>query len=68
LKLEGEIYTACVQRVMVYGNEARATTDENVRRLVRTALVRWMCGVTLKDSKSTHELLGRLSVEDIVML
>jgi hypothetical protein len=29
-------------------------------------MVRWMCGVTLKVSKSTYELLGRLGVEDIV--
>jgi hypothetical protein len=28
--------------------------------------VRWMCGVTLKDKKSSQELLGRLGVEDVV--
>jgi len=29
-------------------------------------MVRWMCGVTLKDRKSSDELLGRLGVEDVV--
>jgi hypothetical protein len=41
---------------------------EDVRRLVRpeSAMVRWMCGVTLKDRKSSDEFLGRLGVEDVV--
>jgi len=29
-------------------------------------MVRWMCGVTLKDRKSSRDLLDRLGVEDIV--
>jgi hypothetical protein len=26
-------------------------------------MVRWKCGVTLKDNKSSQELLGRLGVD-----
>jgi hypothetical protein len=65
LKLKGTIYRACVQRVMVYGSETWAAKVEDVRRLVRTerAMVRWMCGVSLKDRKSSDKLLGRLGVE-----
>jgi hypothetical protein len=39
-----------------------------VRRLesVATAVMRWMCGVKLKDWKSSHELLDRVGAEDIV--
>jgi len=50
------------------GSETWAAKVEDVRRLVRTerAMVRWMCGVTLKDRKSSDELLGRLGVEDVV--
>ena len=53
LKLKGKMYRACVQRVMVYGSETWAAKVEDVRRLVRTerAMVRRMCGVTLKDRK-----------------
>jgi hypothetical protein len=53
---------------MVYGSETWATKVEDVQRLVRTerAMVRWMCGVTLKDKKSSQELFGRLGVEDVV--
>ena len=57
-----------MQRVMVSGSETWATKIEDVRRLVRTerAMVRWMCGVTLKDSKLSRDLLDRLGVEDVV--
>jgi len=36
-------------------------------KLERTqcAMVRWMCGVTLKDRKSTEELQNRLGIEGI---
>jgi len=49
-----------VQRVMVYGSETWAAKVEDVRRLVRTerAMVRWMCGVTLKDRKSSGRVVG----------
>jgi len=55
---------ACVQRVMVYGSETWAAKVEDVRRLVRTerAMVRWVCGVTLKDRKSSRDLLDGLGV------
>jgi len=62
------VLIACVQRVMVYGSETWATEVEDVQRLVKTerAVVRWMCGVTLKDRKSSQELLGRLGVENVM--
>ena len=31
----------------------------------QSAMVRWMCGVTLKDRKNTEELQSRLGVEGI---
>jgi hypothetical protein len=42
----------------------RLRTCEDLR--TERAMVRWMCGVTLKDSKSSQVLLDRLGVEDIV--
>src|SRR5260221_11254854 len=65
LKLKGKIYTACVQRVMEYGSETWAMKVEDMRRLERAErmMVRWMCGVTLKDRKRNEELLGRLGIE-----
>jgi hypothetical protein len=52
---------------MVYGSETCTAKVEDVRRLVTTdrAMLRWMYGVTLKDRKSSRDLLGRLGVEDV---
>jgi hypothetical protein len=71
LKIKGTIYRSCVQSVMIYGSETWATKVEDVNRLVRAErmMVRWMCGVTLKDRIHSEELLERLgitSVADVV--
>jgi hypothetical protein len=54
-----------VCRVMVCVSEKWAAKVEDLRKLAKTetAMVRWMCGVTLKDRKSHQELLRRLGVE-----
>jgi hypothetical protein len=57
LKLKGKIYRACVQSVMVYGSETWAMKVSNLQQqLERTerTMVRWMCGVTMKDRKWTR--------------
>jgi hypothetical protein len=78
LKIKGTIYRTCVQSVMVYGSETWATKVEDVNRLVRAErlMVRWMRGVSLKDTihrevtEELHvhvlELLGITSVADVV--
>lgn len=65
LNLKGKIYKACVQRVLVYGSETWAMKVEDMRRLERTErmMIRWMCGVTLKNSTSSQELRERLHVD-----
>lgn len=65
LKLKGKIFKTCVQTVMLYASETWAVKAEDMSKLERTqnAMVRWMCGVTLKDRKSTEELQNRLGVE-----
>jgi len=71
LKVKGKLYSACVQCVMIYGSETWAMKLEDMQRLERTEkmMIRWMCGVTLKDKNSSEELrnkLGIVSVSDIV--
>ena len=56
---------------MVYGSETWPMKADDLLRLVRTErmMVRWMCGVTLKDRKASVELLDRLgvvAVDDVV--
>lgn len=67
LRTKGRIYTACVRSAMVYGSETWAMKVEDLHRLERTErmMVRWMCGVTLKDRKGSEDLLGRLGIESI---
>jgi len=62
LVLKGKLYCACVRSVMVYGSETWAMRVEDMNRLVRAErmMVRLMCGVSLRDGKSSAELLSRL--------
>jgi len=71
LKVKGRLYSECVQSIMTYGSETWAMKLENMQRLERTEkmMIRWMCGVTLKDRNSSVELrkeLGIVGVSDIV--
>ena len=52
---------------MVYGSETWAMKVEDTNRLERTErmMVRWMCGVTLKDRKRSEDLLDRLGIESV---
>jgi len=60
LKLKGKIYRTCVQSVMVYGSETWAAKAEDVHSLERTEMVmiRWMCGVSLRDRRQNVKLLN----------
>ena len=67
LQTKGKIFRTCVQSVMVYGSETWAMRMEDTNRLERTErlMVRWMCGVTLKDGKLSQELLDRMGIESV---
>jgi len=64
LKIKGKIYRACVQSGLVYGTETWAMKVDDMKRLERSErmMVRWMCGVSLRDRKSSVVWLERLSV------
>ena len=65
LLVKGKVYRACVQSVMIYGSETWASKVEDLQRLERTErmMVRWMCGVTLRDKIASVELIRRLGIE-----
>ena len=56
--IKGKIYKACVQSVLTYGIETWAMKKANLQSLERTEwmMVRWMCGVSLKDRKRSMDL------------
>ena len=49
--MKGKIFRASVQSVLTYGTETWAIKAENLQSLGRAKcmMVRWMCGVSLKD-------------------
>ena len=67
LKVKGKLYSMYVQCVMMYGSETWAMKVEDMQRLERTEkmMMRWMCGVTLKDGKTSEELRERLAVVSV---
>ena len=54
--------------VLIYGSEMWVMKASGIQRLERTErlIVRWMCGVTLKDKRLIQQLLNRLGVDDII--
>ena len=68
LMVKGKVYRTCVQRVILYGSETWPMKVEDVQRLERTErmMVRWMCGVRLKNRISSEELNGRLGIVKIM--
>jgi len=64
LKLKGKLYGTCVQSVLMYGSETWALKVGNMQRLESTErmMVRWMCGVKLKDRKSSQVLQDSLGI------
>ena len=67
LRIKGKVYKACVQAVLVYGSETWAMKVEDMRRLegIENWMMRWMCGVKLKDRVKIEELWRRLEIEGV---
>ena len=63
-RIKGRIYSACVQSVLIYGTETWAMKADDLRSLERTErmMVRWMCGVSLKDRKRSEDLCNLLGI------
>ena len=71
LKGRGELYATCVCSVMLHGSETWPVKVKDSQRLHRNemSMIRWMCGVTMKDRLSSEELracLGNKSILDIM--
>ena len=58
LIMRGRLYSSCVRRSMLHGSETWPVRKENVVALQRAEMrmVRWMCGVKLKDRLPSKEL------------
>ena len=52
---------------MMYGSETWPMRAKEMQRMERTKrmMIRWKCGVTLKDRSKSDELRKRLEIEDV---
>ncbi len=68
MKLKGKVYAACVRTVMIYGSETWVMNVEQQRRLerVKMQMVRWMCGVSLRERKTNDELRKMMGIEPVM--
>ena len=69
LIMRGRLYSSCVRSSMLHGSETWPVRRENVVALQRAEMrmVRWMCGVKLKDRLPSKELRERLGIDDIAL-
>ena len=70
LIMRGRLYSSCVRSSMLHGSETWPVKKENVVTLQRAEMrmVRWMCGVKLKDRLPSKELRERRGVDDIALI
>ena len=60
----------CVRSSMLHGSETWPVTKGNVVALQQAEMrmVRWMCGIKLKDRLPRKELRERLGIDDIALV
>ena len=70
LIMRGRLYSSCVGSSMLHGSETWPVRKENVATIQRAEMrmVRWRCGVKLKDRLPSKELRERLRVDDIALV
>ena len=67
MEMNGRVYAKCVRSSMTYGSETRPLLFDVGLKFERAEMhmIRWMCGISMKDRR-TNEELGRLAgVESI---
>ena len=65
--MTGRLYSSCVRSSMLHGSETWPVRKENVVALQRAEMrmVRWKCGIKLKERLPSTELRERLGIDDI---
>jgi len=66
----GRLYSSCVHTSVLHRSETWPVRKANVVALQRAEMrmVRWMCGVTLKDRLRSKELRERLGIDDTALV
>ena len=56
LEMKGRVYASCVRSSMTYGSETRPFLEDAGLKFERAEMqmIRWMCGITLKDRRTNE--------------
>jgi hypothetical protein len=67
LAIKGKLYVSCVRSCMIYGSETWPVKAEHEAKLARAEMrmIRWMCGVSLREKIPSVKLRERMGVEPI---
>ena len=67
LSKRGNLFVTCARTVLLYGSETWPMSQNDLYRLRRCdhAMIRWICGVKLRDRYSTANLRGKLQIPSI---
>ena len=67
LEMKGRVYASCVRSSMTYGSETRPLLVDVGLKFERAEMqmIRWMCGISLKDRRINEELRRLVGVEPI---
>ena len=70
LIMRGRLYSSCVRSSMLHGSKTWPVKKENVVALqwAEMSMVRWMCGVKLRERLPSKELRERLGIDDIALV
>ena len=61
------VYASCVRSIMTYGSETRPLLADVGLKFERAEMqkIRWMCGVSMNDRRTSEELRKLVGVEPI---
>ena len=67
LEMTGRVYTSCVRSSTIYGSETRPLLVDVGLKFERAEMqmIRWMCGISLKDRRTNEEMRRLVGVEPI---
>ena len=64
LRNQGNIFSSCIRKSLLYGCETWSTSTETMRRLTSAdyGMLRWICSVRLEQRFRTQELHQKLGI------
>ena len=67
LEMNGRVYASCVRSSIIYGSETRPLLVDVGLTFERAEMqmIRWMCGISMKDRRTNEELRRLVGVEPI---